>query len=76
VGDQVGDATDELSDANFRVQQVAVGNRAPAGTVVGQNPRGSVLPDQVIILQVSTGTVPAAPPPPAGPPPLAAGAGG
>ena len=78
VGDQVGDATAELSEAGFGVQQTAVGNRAPAGTVVGQNPRGSVLPDQVISLQVSTGTVPAAPPAPAGPPPLAgaAGAGG
>jgi beta-lactam-binding protein with PASTA domain len=60
------------------VQQVQVGNRAPAGTVVGQNPRGSVLPDQVITLQVSTGTVPAAPSPPSGPPPLtgALGTGG
>jgi membrane peptidoglycan carboxypeptidase len=76
VGDQVDDATVELRDANLQVQQVAVGNRAPAGTVVGQNPRGSVLPDQVITLQVSNGIVPAPPTPPGGPPPLAGGVPG
>jgi membrane peptidoglycan carboxypeptidase len=78
IGDQVGEATEELRDEGFQVQQVQVGNRAPAGTVVGQNPRGSVLPDQVITLQVSNGTVPAAPSPPSGPPPLtgALGTGG
>jgi membrane peptidoglycan carboxypeptidase len=76
IGDQVDDATSELRDAGFAVQQVAVGNRAPVGTVVGQNPRGSVLPDQVVTLQVSTGTVPAPPGPPSGPPPLARGSTG
>ncbi|GLZ49298.1 putative bifunctional membrane-associated penicillin-binding protein PonA2/glycosyl transferase [Actinomycetospora sp. NBRC 106375] len=76
IGDQVDDATGELQDADLEVQRVTVGNRAPAGTVVGQNPRGSVLPDQVITLQVSDGTVPAPPTPPAGPPPLAGATGG
>jgi len=75
IGDQVGEATEELRDAGFQVQQVEVGNRAPAGTVVGQNPRGSVLPDQVVTLQVSNGQVPAPPTPPSGPPPLAGAVG-
>jgi membrane peptidoglycan carboxypeptidase len=74
VGDQVDEATEELRDAGFQVAQTQVGNRAPAGTVVGQNPRGSVLPDQVVTLQVSNGTVPSPPTPPSGPPPLAGGA--
>ena len=74
VGDQVDEATEELRDAGFQVTQTQVGNRAPAGTVVGQNPRGSVLPDQVVTLQVSNGTVPSPPTPPSGPPPLAGGA--
>jgi len=56
-----------------QVAQTQVGNRAPAGTVVGQNPRGSILPDQVVTLQVSNGTVPSPPTPPSGPPPLAGG---
>ncbi|PVZ09411.1 transglycosylase domain-containing protein [Actinomycetospora cinnamomea] len=74
IGERVDEATEELRDAGFDVREVQVGNRAPAGTVVGQNPRGSVLPDEVITLQVSDGTVPAAPSPPSGPPPLAGGA--
>ncbi|WP_433032715.1 penicillin-binding protein [Actinomycetospora sp. CA-053990] len=73
VGDQVDEATEELRDAGFQVAQTQVGNRAPAGTVVGQNPRGSILPDQVVTLQVSNGTVPSPPTPPSGPPPLAGG---
>jgi membrane peptidoglycan carboxypeptidase len=76
VGDPVDDATAELRDAGFQVQQTAVGNRAPAGTVVGQNPHGSVLANQVVTLQVSNGTVPAPPTPPSGPPPLAGAVAG
>jgi membrane peptidoglycan carboxypeptidase len=64
VGRRADDAEGRLTDEGFGVRRVAVGSRAPAGTVVGQNPRGSTMPDQVITLQVSSGSVPAPPPPP------------
>ena len=64
VGQQVADATKALQDAGFTVTPTTVSNRAPAGTVVGQSPRGSALPDQAITLQVASGTVAAPPPPP------------
>ena len=74
IGDDVSDASDELRDAGFTTTQTPVDSRAPAGTVVGQNPRGTSLPDQQITLTVSTGRVPAAPQPPVVP--AAAGPGG
>jgi beta-lactam-binding protein with PASTA domain len=40
-----------------------VDNRADKGTVVGQDPNGTALPGETILLQVSSGEVP--PPPPA-----------
>ena len=64
VGRQADDAESALKDAGFAVTRTPVNNRAAAGTVVGQSPRGSTLPDQVVTLQVASGTVPAPPPPP------------
>ena len=64
VGRQADDARVRLEDAGFAVARTTVNNRAVAGTVVGQSPRGSALPDQVVTLQVASGTVPAPPPPP------------
>jgi len=76
VGDQVDDAVEELEDAGFRTRRSAVDSRAAAGTVVGQNPRGSTLPDEEITLSVSTGRVPAAPEPPVVPAAAITGSGG
>jgi membrane peptidoglycan carboxypeptidase len=88
VGQGADDAARELEDAGFRVARTTVNNRSAAGTVVGQSPRGSALPDQVVTLQIASGTVPAPPPPPgavaapagaqapAGGPEQAAGTGG
>jgi membrane peptidoglycan carboxypeptidase len=64
VGRQADDAQSRLEDAGFAVTLATVNNRATAGTVVGQSPRGSSLPDQVVTLQVASGTVGAPPPPP------------
>ncbi|GAA4854017.1 transglycosylase/D,D-transpeptidase PonA2 [Actinomycetospora corticicola] len=64
TGQQVDAAEQTLREAGFTVVRSTVGNRAPAGTVVGQSPRGSALPDQAITLQVASGTVSAPPPPP------------
>ena len=41
-----------------------VDNRADRGTVVGQNPNGTALPGETILLQISTGEVPPPPAPP------------
>lgn len=70
VGRDAGDAESRLSDDGFRSRRVSVDSRAPAGTVVAQDPRGSTVPDQVITLTVSSGVVPAAPAPPTAQPAL------
>ncbi len=67
VGRQVPDAVSRLGGAGFATRRKDVASRAPAGIVVGQDPRGSALPDQVVELSVSTGSVPPPPPPPGGP---------
>jgi len=67
VGRSVGAARAELEGAGWQVTTRTVDNRAPEGTVVGQEPRGAALPGEQVTLQVSSGTVPAPPPPP-GPP--------
>jgi beta-lactam-binding protein with PASTA domain len=41
-----------------------VDNRADRGTVVGQNPNGTALPGETILLQISSGEVPPPPAPP------------
>ncbi|SFN20544.1 Membrane carboxypeptidase (penicillin-binding protein) [Pseudonocardia ammonioxydans] len=68
VGRAAGDARGELEGAGWQVSTRTVDNRAPEGTVVGQEPRGAALPGEAVTLQVSSGTVPAPPPLPTGPP--------
>jgi membrane peptidoglycan carboxypeptidase len=63
VGRSQNDARAILERANWEVSTRTVDNRAPKGTVVGQNPRGTALPGETILLQISSGEVP--PPPPA-----------
>jgi membrane peptidoglycan carboxypeptidase len=69
VGRGQADATAVLQRANWKVSARTVDNNAPKGTVVGQSPRGTALPGETIVLQISSGSVPAAPPPPGEPPP-------
>ncbi len=76
VGRQVPDAVSRLGGAGFATRRKDVASRAPAGIVVGQDPRGSALPDQVVELSVSTGSVPPPPPPPPGGPGVVAPAVG
>jgi membrane peptidoglycan carboxypeptidase len=57
-----------LARAGLAVSLRDTDNRAAPGTVIGQNPRGTALPNEVITLQVSTGKVPPPPPPPPPPP--------
>ncbi|SDG28644.1 Membrane carboxypeptidase (penicillin-binding protein) [Pseudonocardia oroxyli] len=64
VGRGENDARAVLQRAGWQVGSRTVDNNAPAGTVVGQSPRGTALPGEQIVLQVSSGTVPPAPAPP------------
>jgi membrane peptidoglycan carboxypeptidase len=64
VGRGQADATTFLQRAGWQVSARTVDNNAPRGTVVGQSPRGTALPGETIVLQVSSGTVPPAPPAP------------
>ena len=50
--------------AGWKVSTRTVDNRADRGTVVGQNPNGTALPGETILLQISTGEVPPPPAPP------------
>ena len=42
----------------WKVSTRSVDNRAERGTVVGQNPNGTALPGETILLQISSGEVP------------------
>lgn len=68
VGRSQNDARAILERQGWSVSVQTVDNAAPRGTVVGQNPRGTALPGETIILRVSSGTVPPPPPPPSGAP--------
>ncbi len=68
VGVGLDQAQDRLTRANWQFRTEQLDNRAPEGTVIGQVPRGTALPGEVITLQVSTGRVPPPPPPPSAPP--------
>ncbi|MFC5995955.1 transglycosylase domain-containing protein [Pseudonocardia hispaniensis] len=68
VGRGMNDARAILQRAGWTVSTRTVDNLAPRGTVVGQNPRGTALPGETIVLQVSSGTVPAPPPAPSSEP--------
>jgi membrane peptidoglycan carboxypeptidase len=63
VGKGLNDARGILDRAGWKSSTRTVDNRADKGTVVGQNPNGTALPGETILLQVSSGDVP--PPPPA-----------
>jgi membrane peptidoglycan carboxypeptidase len=86
VGRGANDARAQLEQAGWTVTTRTVDNRAPRGTVVGQSPRGTALPGETVVLQVSSGEVPPPPPaptptpapgaPPPAPPPPAEGDGG
>jgi beta-lactam-binding protein with PASTA domain len=65
VGKGVNDARAILDRAGWKTSTNTVDNRADRGTVVGQDPNGTALPGETILLQVSSGKV--APPPPAPP---------
>jgi membrane peptidoglycan carboxypeptidase len=67
VGRGVNEARAILQRGGWQVTTRTVDNLAKAGTVVGQNPRGTALPGEAITLQVSSGTVPAPPPAPGDP---------
>jgi membrane peptidoglycan carboxypeptidase len=62
-GKAQNDARGILERAGWKVTTRPSDNRAPRGTVVGQDPLGTALPGEIVSLQVSTGEVP--PPPPA-----------
>jgi membrane peptidoglycan carboxypeptidase len=64
LGRPEAEAVAVLERAGFPVTVGTVDNAAPAGTVVGQSPRGTALPEETIVLRISTGRVPPPPPPP------------
>ena len=66
VGRGLNDARSTLEKAGWKVSTRNVDNRADNGTVVGQDPNGTALPGETILLQISSGQVPPPPPPPGG----------
>jgi membrane peptidoglycan carboxypeptidase len=66
VGRAQNDARAILERAGWEVSTRTVDNRAERGTVVGQSPRGTALPGETVLLQVSSGEVPPPPPAPEG----------
>jgi membrane peptidoglycan carboxypeptidase len=64
VGNSENEARDILRGGGWDVTVRQVDNAADRGTVVGQNPSGTALPGETIVLSVSSGEVP---PPPAAP---------
>ena len=64
TGREENDARAILERAGWKVSTRSIDNRAPEGTIVGQNPNSTALPGETILLQISTGHVPPAPSPP------------
>jgi membrane peptidoglycan carboxypeptidase len=64
IGRPEAEARAMLERAGFPVTTGTVDNAAPAGTIVGQSPRGTALPEETVVLQISSGSVPPPPPPP------------
>jgi membrane peptidoglycan carboxypeptidase len=64
IGRTEADARARLERAGFPVKSGTVDSAAPAGTVIGQSPRGTALPEETVVLQISSGKVPPPPPPP------------
>ena len=73
VGSSENDARTRLEAAGWKVSTREVDNAAERGTVIGQNPSGTALPGELIVLSISSGKVP---PPPAAPGDFAGGGGG
>ena len=63
-GRGLNDARAVLDRAGWKVTTRPEPNRATRGTVVGQDPLGTALPGETILLNVSTGEVPPPPAPP------------
>ena len=63
-GRGLNDARGTLEKAGWKVTTRPEPNRAARGTVVGQDPLGTALPGETILLNVSTGEVPPPPDPP------------
>lgn len=70
VGRSQNDAQAILERAGWTVSVRTMDNAAARGTVIGQNPRGTALPGETILLSVSSGSVPPPPAPPAGESPV------
>ncbi|GAA4772710.1 transglycosylase/D,D-transpeptidase PonA2 [Actinomycetospora chlora] len=64
IGDPAGQATQALQQAGFVVATNSVDSRAPAGTVVGENPLGGGVEGQTVTVTTSSGRLL----PPPGPP--------
>jgi membrane peptidoglycan carboxypeptidase len=64
VGRGQNDARAILERAGWKVSTRSTDNRAERGTVVGQDPNGTALPGETILLQISSGEVPPPPAPP------------
>src|SRR5689334_15763600 len=64
IGKGVNDARAILDRAGWKTTTSTVDNRADRGTVVGQDPNGTALPGETVLLQVSSGRVPPPPAPP------------
>ena len=63
-GRGLNDARGILERAGWKVTTRPEPNRANRGTVVGQDPLGTALPGETILLNISTGEVPPPPAPP------------
>ncbi|WP_433276978.1 penicillin-binding protein [Pseudonocardia xinjiangensis] len=68
VGRSQNDARGVLERAGWTVSTRTVDNAAARGTVIGQSPRGTALPGEVIVLSISSGSVPPPPAAPSAPP--------
>jgi membrane peptidoglycan carboxypeptidase len=64
VGRGQNDARTILERAGLKVSTRSVDNRAAKGTVVGQNPSGTALPGETVVLDLSSGQKPPPPAPP------------
>jgi hypothetical protein len=63
VGRSLDDARGILERAGWKVTANTVDDRADNGTVIGQDPHGTALPGDTVLLQISSGE---RPPPPGG----------
>lgn len=64
LGEPADRATADLRAAGFAVTTATADSRAPAGTVVGEDPLGGGVEGQTVTVTTSTGRLTPAPPPP------------